>query len=83
MLAAKEAAKAEYEKSDEALNKLIEKVPVGEVVEVDGFRYTIEDNFAGKNTGWGHGSVRRYDLVKVKEPKVEKTAAKKAAPKRS
>jgi hypothetical protein len=72
ILRARARAKAQYDQADVLTRKLIEAVPIGEVIESAEGRFRIVDAFASGNVAWGHGSVRRFDLERVKEPRIVK-----------
>lgn len=67
LLKLRDQAKATYSAADAKLDKIIAAGKVGQTFDLGQLGvYEIVDNFALKNIGWGHGSVRRFDVQKRK-----------------
>lgn len=47
--------------------------PVGTVIEVDGTRYVLMDNFAEKNVSWKSVAMRHYEWRPLKVKKAATT----------
>ncbi len=66
----REAGKEHYAAADEALAALVERLrPIrGKKVltHASGRQFELVDQFAEKNTVFGHAGVRRYDLKELK-----------------
>lgn len=63
--AAKARGKAAYQELDELTNTLIEAMPRGKVVVVDGRSFVLEDNFKTKNKVFRVAGVSRFELKEV------------------
>ena len=64
-------AKKRYDQADELLAKIGPKwEKSGEILEIDGVKYEIFNEFEGKLKVWGHGSVRRWSIEPVKKGKL-------------
>jgi hypothetical protein len=61
------SAKKLYERSDRLLAEIAKLIRPGDAVPLnhDGKRAILVDNFEEKAIVWGHGAVRRYEIVVV------------------
>jgi hypothetical protein len=69
--AAKKAAKEAYDLADRLLLEIAKELKPGKpfpLSETEGA--LLHNNFRGKHVVWGHGSVRKWELEKIKLPSV-------------
>jgi hypothetical protein len=63
----RELGKGCYGRADAALMELLQSVPPGTTLDLDGKKFELQDKFSKGNTVFVHAGCKHFDVVEVRE----------------